>query len=434
MTVFIIIVSAITLIALGLLLRPLLIERDTISYERQAQNIHFAKERLAELEEQLKNASISATDYEALKLEIENTLAEDIDMANQAELKSDAPSTGSNRFTVILLCIAIPIAAGGIYMVIGHPESVQHQQQAVQATDAPSSAEQTQIDNLIRGIEQRLADKPDDLEGWTLIARTYLSLGRYQDAQNAYLKVLALGGEKAATYAALADATALLANGEITPEATMYVNKALALEPLNQQALWLAGLAALQRGDNPSAEQFWGDLLTQLSGMPEQQRELREIMAQSLGAASVASDGSNSTVAPTTTPSSTSTNSQTSEPAGSSSSPALVLNVSLSPELQQQTRPNDLVFVIARAKNGPPAPLAVKRLTVSQLPATVTLTDSDSMIAQLSLSAFADVVVRARVAKSGQPVANPGDLQSDGLEIKNTQSEPVDLLISNIVE
>ncbi|RBP48611.1 c-type cytochrome biogenesis protein CcmI [Arenicella xantha] len=425
MTVFIIISIAIILVSIGLLLRPLLTERDSISYERQAQNIHFAKERLAELEEQLKNASISATDYEALKLEIENTLAEDIDMATQAEVKSDKPSTGSNRLAIAALCLGLPLAAFGVYMIIGNPASVTNEQASnTQNQAAPTSAQQNQVEALIRGIEQRLAEQPDDLEGWSLIARTYLSLGRYQDAQNAYLKVLALGGEKPSTYAALADATALLANGEITAEATMYINKALGMDQNNQQALWLAGLGALQRNDDAAAKDYWGNLLQQLSDMPEQQQELREIMAQSLGSAPAAPAVANNTNQTTTT-----------QPKPSSNkSPALILEVSLSNELASKASPNDLVFVIARAKNGPPAPLAVKRLTVAQLPTTVTLTDADAMMAQFSLSAFPDVVVRARVSKSGQPVASAGDLQSAGIEVKNSHAESVSLTISDVID
>ena len=82
MVTFILAAILIVLATLALLVWPLLFTRNTFSYARHAQNIHYAKERLAELEEQLKNAAISATDYEALKLEIESTLAEDIDLAN----------------------------------------------------------------------------------------------------------------------------------------------------------------------------------------------------------------------------------------------------------------------------------------------------------------------------------------------------------------
>jgi len=73
MNTFIIIAFLITALTLVLLVLPLVCNRTVIAYERKTQNIHFAKERLAELEQQLNNAAISVTDYEALKLEIENT-------------------------------------------------------------------------------------------------------------------------------------------------------------------------------------------------------------------------------------------------------------------------------------------------------------------------------------------------------------------------
>ncbi|GHA02331.1 c-type cytochrome biogenesis protein CcmI [Arenicella chitinivorans] len=404
MTAFILTAIGITLAALLLAFMPLLRPRRSISYQRQAQNIHFARERIAELEEQLKNASISATDYEALKLEIETTLANDIDIDNASQ-EDDLPSqTGSNRGLIALLSVSIPLAAFAVYMLIGTPD-------ATQQTAQFERPEQAEIDALIEGIEQRLQESPDDLEGWTLISRTYLSLGRYREAHDAYLRVLALGGEQASTYAALADATALMSNGEITPEAARYVERALELDADNQQALWLAGVASLQQGNQSQARVYWQKLLQRLDGMPEQQQELRDIMAQSLGTQeSVTAD------------------------VVTDNGPALTLRVSLDASLADSVSPNDLVFVIARAQNGPPAPLAVKRLRVSDLPLELTLSDADAMLEQLKLSKFANVVVRARISKSGQPIASSGDLQSGEQAVQTTHAERIDLTISELVE
>ena len=404
MTAFIIAAIGITLAALILAFLPLLRQRESISYHRQAQNIHFARERIAELEEQLKNANISATDYEALKLEIESTLASDIDIDNASQEDEAPTQPESNRGLIALLSISLPVAAFGFYMLVGTPAATEQNAQF----ERPQQAE---IEALIQGIEQRLKESPDDLEGWTLISRTYLSLGRYRDAHDAYLRVLALGGEQASTYAALADATALMSNGEVTPEAARYIERALELDSGNQQALWLAGVAALQQGDQTQARSYWDTLLLKLDGMPEQQQELRDIMTQSLGAES---------------PSET--------PVAADTGPKLSVYVSLDASLADAVSPDDLVFVIVRAENGPPAPLAVKRLRVSDLPLALTLSDADAMLDQLKLSNFTNVVVRARISKSGQPIASAGDLQSQEQAILNTHAARVDLNISEQVE
>jgi len=108
MTAFILIAIIITIIAFFLLVFPLIRTRNTISYERHAQNIHYARERLQELEEQLKNATISATDYEALKLEIETTLAHDIDLASRTKLNQTVPAKRSNKLLISLLGVCLP--------------------------------------------------------------------------------------------------------------------------------------------------------------------------------------------------------------------------------------------------------------------------------------------------------------------------------------
>lgn len=411
---FTLVALLITAIALILMVLPLLRTRNTISYERQAQNIHYAKERLNELEEQLKNASISATDYEALKLEIEATLAHDIELSKEQGNGVVAPQR-SNKLTILLLCACLPVAAAGFYLLTGTPESLNLQT----AVDQPSGE---QINNMVATIEKRLAEKPNDPEGWAILSRTYLSLRRYRDAAAGYKKLIEVGGESATAYASLADATALMAGGNMVGEPMTYAKKALSIDPDNRQALWLAGLGASQLGDAKQTRQLWGRLLPLLDSLPEQQQELREIIAQTFNDQSA----SELTINPT--------NSAESSAPPNAPSSGLTINVQLAPEQRSQTQPQDLVFVFARAQQGPPAPLAVKRLTVADLPMTVTLDDSNAMVPQFKLSLFEDVLVSARVARSGNPVAQTGDIQSAVVETKNNAKGEIQLIISDTVQ
>ncbi|MFT6098839.1 MAG: cytochrome c-type biogenesis protein CcmH [Arenicella sp.] len=413
MTPFIIAAAVITLIALGILIMPLLRTRNTVSYERQAQNIHYAKERLEELEAQLKNASISATDYEALKLEIESTLAHDIDIVNNSNDTQVAGPRRSNKLAIGLMSVFLPLSAVGFYLIVGTPEAID--------PIVESGPSQKQVDELIVDIEKRLEENPNDLEGWQVISQTYLSLGRYSDAKQAYQRVLTLGGETAFAYASLADATALAAGGQVTEEASEYIQRALTIDPNNRQALWLAGLGSAQSGDQVMAKQHWSRLIPLLDDAPQQQQELRDIVRDNFGDSSaeqVATEQA-STPAPT---------------AELSVQTGLTVTVSLDAEISQLADANDFVFIFARASQGPPAPLAVKRLRVADLPTTVTLSDSDAMVAPMTLSKFEDVVVSARVSKSGQPIAQAGDLQSEVVPTKNTNTETIDLNISNVVK
>jgi cytochrome c-type biogenesis protein CcmH len=113
--------------------------------------------------------------------------------------------------------------------------------------------------------------------------------------------------------------------------------------------------------------------------------------------------------------------------------PRLTVQVALDPKLKDQLDPNATLFVFARAASGPPMPLAIQRLKAGQLPITVTLDDSMSMMPAMTLSKFPQVVVGARVSKSGNAMAQSGDLQVLSASIDVRRAEPVALSIDQVV-
>jgi cytochrome c-type biogenesis protein CcmH len=85
--------------------------------------------------------------------------------------------------------------------------------------------------------------------------------------------------------------------------------------------------------------------------------------------------------------------------------------VRLAPALAAKAAPNDVVYVFARAAEGPKMPLAILRLTVKDLPASFSLDDSMAMTPAMKISAFPDVVAGARISKSGSAAPSAGDLE-----------------------
>jgi len=363
MSSFIIAALLITIITLGLLLWPLRKNRNSISYARQAQNIHYAKERIQELEGQLENATISATDYEALKLEIENTLADDIDIAAQNENDQLIPAPRSNKLLITLLCALVPLSAAGIYSIAGTPESFELAKQP-----------QTQLSNqdinaLLTSVEQRLKENPNDIEGWTILSRSYISLGRYSEAKSALEKLMSLKGESAPLLTTLADASGLTAGGVMAGEPMAYIKRALRLDPKYPQALWMAGLGEAQAGNTDESIGYWQTLVPLLNDSPQQQQELRELIAETKQRAVAFNSEQNIA-------------DKKPETVNDLVQGGINVSVSLDPALKNNVSTSDTVFIFAKATQGPPAPLAVKRLTVADLPITIILNDNDAMLEQ----------------------------------------------------
>jgi len=200
------------------------------------------------------------------------------------------------------------------------------------------------------------------------------------------------------------------------------VNKALSLDSQQPQALWLAGLHAAQNGLPEQAGGYWNTLLPLLGHAPQQQQELKTIIQQTLASGSL------------TDSQATTQTSKDTGPINLNVKVNLALSVKIAPELSDKIDAGDTVFVFARGQNGPPPPLAVKRLRIADLPAEITLGDADAMVPQFKLSLFEDVQVLARVSKSGHPTAQAGDLESLPIKIKNSETKRLELIISEIVE
>jgi len=108
--------------------------------------------------------------------------------------------------------------------------------------------------------------------------------------------------------------------------------------------------------------------------------------------------------------------------------------VSLDAAMKGSVSADDVVFVMAKAKAGPPMPLAAQRFTVSDLPLEVTLDDSTAMMPQMKLSGYEQVVVSARVSKSGQPMASPGDISSEAIDVSLSGTVGVNLSLDRVVQ
>jgi len=381
------------LLALLILLPPILRAQITDQADdRQKQNIDIARDKKNDLDSQLAQGELNQEEYDNTLLDLQTALALDLENIEA----SDTHQQG--RWVVWLLAVAIPILSFGLYFQLGEYGVIKNPALAQVPVDTRVQNQLTNLsfEEIEELIKQRLRNNPEDAEGWFVLGKTYMARQKFDKAITAYQRTYDLVGEESGVMFSLADALAMQNDGVMQGEPEQLVKRGLEISPQDPTGLWLAGLAAEQRQDYKEAHASWSQLMPLIQNDPESSVEVREL----IGLLEQRDPQLSASVAV---------------------GRVLNLSISLADNLRHLAAPGDSVFVYAKAMDGPPMPLAVKRLTVQDLPADVTLSDSDAMIQTMKLSSFARVIVGARVSISGNPVGQPGDLfvESGGIDSSN---------------
>jgi len=433
MSAFWSIAVAMIVAALGLLGTALVRQRTLPELDRDAQNLRFARERLAELTVERGEGSLSDEAFEQAKLELEEGLLSDLGASRLAGAKTSALS---RRLTAGALLVLVPLVAVTLYLSLGAPQYVDQGGPGAGADETPQMVHQAEglppIDQLVDKLKDSLNKHPDDPKGWYLLGRSYSSLGRHAEAAQAFEKVLSLVGENAGVMLSLADSLAMAQGGKMAGRPAKLVAKVLETNPSNPTALWLAGMVEEQKGDLEKALDDWKRLYPLLTDEEDSRRELRGMMeaVQTKLGRPLADLKLPEVASAAPAPASASA---TRTASAVSTGRSIKVKVSLAGSLSGRVGPSDTLFVFARAASGPPMPLAVARKKASDLPLTVTLDDSMAMMPSMRLSNFDEVSVTARISKSGRPMAESGDLQSSPVTVGRDQSGPLALVVSQAV-
>jgi cytochrome c-type biogenesis protein CcmH len=317
------------------------------------------------------------------------------------------------------IAILIPAIAVPVYLYLGMPSliPVLGVLEAEGSTDgAAHGSSAASLDGLVAALARRLEQNPRDQEGLSLLGKSYLALERFAEAAATYEKLLALTGDRADVLLAYADALAMANQGKIAGRPEELVQRALKLEPESVTGLWLAGLAAFELGRYEDALDYWTTLQPKLEAGSPDVAEIERLIAEANAALG-------KPVAATAA--------ETPAAAVAEGGATLTVSVELTPEMAAQTKPDQVVFIFARAVNGPPMPLAVAQRRVADLPVEVRLDDSMAMTPEARLSGFPEVDVGARVSISGDAVARSGDFEAESVRAQTTAKEPVRLRIAS---
>ncbi|MGB5260237.1 MAG: c-type cytochrome biogenesis protein CcmI [Gammaproteobacteria bacterium] len=417
MTVFWSLAVAMSLLALLFVVTPLLRKQASTSVDQDALNAEIARTRLAELDLDLQNGRIEQAQYDAARGDLERELLTDL-----AGNDPDPRPVRSGRWGALLVAIAIPLGATLLYKAIGSEPIIGLLEQPPAAPQAHSPAGQPSVEEMVTRLATRLASEPDNLKGWTILARTYYVMNRYDLAVPAYRNALRLGGgTDAGLLADFSDTLVAVSNGRFTDEAGELLEQALQLEPNNIKALWLAGHWKYGSGDSAQAIRYWEQAAQQMTPDSEDWQIITGQIQQLRKEAGLPESPAVSTIA------------RANDTAAASPGPAaLSVTVALDPALRDRASPDDTVFIFARAVNGPRMPLAIVRKQVRELPATVTLDDSMAMAPTMVLSGFEEVTIGARVSRSGNAMPQSGDLQGEVTPVRPADTERIEVLINRI--
>lgn len=403
MIVFALLAGAMLLAALALVAWPLLRPARAGRADRTAapdMNVAIHRGRLAELVAEHERGALDDEALAAMRGDLERELLRDAPAG-----AAPRPAPGGSRRVAGAAAALFAALAIGTYLGLGDTRFL-----GATPSRAARDSGQHPVQEMVQRLRARLRAQPADAEGWILLGRSYSTLERYRESAEAFAAAHRLLGDDAPLLADYAEALASANGNQLAGEPARLARRALERQPNHPKALWLVGWVAMQAGDGSAAAGYWRRLVAQLPPASPAADTLRAHIAQAEaiggtpGAAAVAGPAARLTV-----------------------------RVSLDPVVVARAAPGDSVFIYARAAEGPRAPLAVMRKQVRDLPATVTLDDSMSMAPGLTLSKFPLVVAGARVSRSGEASARPGDLEGLSEAVRWSARPSVEVRIGRVV-
>lgn len=377
---FAVCVSLFLILALAILLRPLLKSRHASIVAAEQANLAVYRDQFQELENDLSSGSLGSEQYEKARAELERRMLEDSAGETAAAMRA-----GAGRAMPIGLALVIPLVAVLLYLQIGNLEGLTAKPHLA---DEISSITPEQFQEMTEKLAARMQSNPGDAEGWMMLGRAYRALERLPESAEAFRRAAELTPGDAGALTDYAEALAFASERSLAGEPTRLLARALKIDPDNQKALALSGSAAFERKDYAAAVKHWQRLLQQ-PGLPA---EMSQALGTAIAEAQTLAGGGKSAPAPA---------------AASRVSGTVTLDTALT----GRAAPDDTVFVFARAAQGPRMPLAVVQVRVRDLPYRFSLDDTMAMTPELKLSGFQEVVVAARVSKSGSATPSAGDLE-----------------------
>ncbi|WP_062062046.1 c-type cytochrome biogenesis protein CcmI [Cellvibrio sp. OA-2007] len=394
-------VALLSMLALGFVFWPLVRygkqqngQSSEVVAERLAENVRLFHEHIAELEVQLSAGRIDQEQFAQLKLEQERALLDD-----EADIRAAQQNRtmGAGIKTLSAIAVLIVAISWGLYQQLGSSADVeirlaQELKQELDNADyqAGRNPDPVRAREMVRLIQARLADEPEQLQYWFFLARMHMDLNDFAQAVNAYQQVLQRDSSSAMIMAELAQAMFLRDGNKMSPPISDLVEKVLKVEPDNTTALGLAGIDAFGKKDYVGAIKYW-EHTVKLTGQDSPGSQALISGIERAATLYFAEGGTEASLA------------------AARAGRQLSVNVSLAEGVD--ANPDQIVFIYARTWQGAKMPLAITRVAVSELPKQVVLTEAMAMTPAMSLGSVDSIEVIARISQDGTATAKAGDWQ-----------------------
>ncbi len=379
----------------AVLLWVMLRKHPVVNQASQAKaNAKVYRDQILDLDREHESGHISDDEWQQSRDELSMRLLEDTSAQDDPAAKQEKPAL----WTAVIVAVALPIASMGMYLWVGEPEALNPL-----AVKAPEKADQVELAKMAENLAAKLNEKPDNLQGWVMLGRTYRTLENFDAAVSAYDRALKLSADDDLKLERV-EVLAMKSRGNFEGEPWNVIREILQRDPQNYGALLMAGSASYSHEKYADALKYWQQARQPLAAdnpdVPSLEEAIESVQKK-LGLPA--------------SPKVATASAQASKPGadkGTSANSGLTVTgqVSMAQALQGKAQPSDVVFIYATPANGERMPLAIFKTTVSQLPMAFTLDDTTAMTPERKLSSAGEVLVKVRVSKSGNAMPQSGDL------------------------
>jgi len=348
-------------------------------------NIDIFRDQQRQYQQQLERSEISHQQYEAMVAEAEQLL-----LSNTAAVKTEnATSSGQGLWMLPVLLIIIPLATIWIYQSLGASLDEQIAEKLAEQGQSVNAGQEMVWDaELIAMISERVKQRRNNIYYWTILAQEALSRGDMSAAVNYFSETVRIEPRESYLLGQYAQALFFADSNRFTQRVIAAVDNAFSVDSSNQTVLGLKGIQAFESKDYKLAITFWQGAAQQLDPASGDWQALQNGIQKARNLMGDTTAG-------------------------------VQLAIALDIDKNIQFSADQLIFVAVIEADGPPMPIAARKLVASQLPTKILLSDSDALVVGRNLSSAGEIRVIARLSTSGTATPQLGDWQavSDNIAI-----------------